>query len=314
MAEEDFTRTGTGASGRGAGHRATTTPARHRSRASFAAHPALRWWLAPVRQRRWAVAGLAALASLTALIAYVGSGPEPESGPHGGVPAGVGRPTGFPAVEANGSDTGPASPGLRPRQRPPSVAPTPSVTTPTPAPALLTVRQGDIPAEVDLTAAGPRDWVHWGLRGGDSTVRKRNGSGEIADEGGRGARGGWDGNQEVFSWRDGAAVRAASGTPNGVYTCGAGNGFALAVAGSGELRTVRLYVGLWMARGRLEARLSTGGPTTTLRMEDPHTSRSAEFTLRFRAPRGARLLINWSTEKVFTGDCGNVGVQAVALR
>ncbi|WBB70690.1 hypothetical protein [Micromonospora sp. WMMD812] len=319
MAEDDFSRAGTGRSGGGAGHRAATTPPRHRSTVPLPARAraALRRWPAPLGQRRLAAAGLALLASLTALLAYVGTRPESDPALPGGLPAGAGRSTGFPAIEANRSDTGPATPGLQPRQRQPTLAPSPSATPPTPnapAPPLLTVTQGDIPAEVDLTAAGPRDWVHWGLRGGESIVRKRDGSGEIVDEGGSGARGGWDGNQEIFSWRDGTRERTVDGTPNGVYTCGTGSGFALAVAASGELRTVRLYAGLWMARARLEARLSVGGPTTTVRMEDPHTSRSAEFTLRFRAPEGARLLITWTTEAVFSRDCGNVGLQAVALR
>ncbi|MEV1330858.1 hypothetical protein AB0J20_14920 [Micromonospora costi] len=314
MAEDDSTRTGTGESGRGAAHRAST-PARHRSVAGSAAGTLVRRWLVPLRRHRWAAAaGLVALVCLSAAAAYVGTRPEGASESATGVPADARRPTGFPPIEAHRTDTGPASPGLRPRQRPPSVSPTPSPTGTTHAPPLLTVTQGEIPAHVDLTGAGPRDWVHWGLRGADSTVRKRDGSGEIVDEGGRGARGGWDGNQELFGWRDGAAVRTVDGTSTGVYTCGAGNGFALAVAGDGELRTVRLYAGLWMARGRLDARLSVGGPTTTLRMEDPHTSRSAEFTLRFRVPKGARLLVTWTAEAVFSRDCGNVGLQAVALR
>ncbi|MGK5738616.1 hypothetical protein [Micromonospora sp. URMC 103] len=314
MADEDLTRTATDASGREAAHRAVTTVARHRSAAGSAAGILLRRGLGPLRRHRWLAAGLAVAACLAAALGYVGTRPQPEAAPQGGVPAGVGRPTGFPPIEAKRADAEPASPGLRPRRRPPSASPSPSASESTPSSPLLTVTQAEIPAEVDLTAVGPRDWVHWGLRGGGSTVRKRDGSGEIVDQGGRGARGGWDGNQELFGWRDGATVRTVDDTPAGVYTCGAGNGFALAVAGSGELRTVRLYAGLWMARGRLEARLSVGGPTTTLRMEDPHTSRSAEFTLRFRAPKGARLLITWTVEAAFSRDCGNVGLQAVALR
>ncbi|GAB3954800.1 hypothetical protein GCM10027614_62540 [Micromonospora vulcania] len=186
--------------------------------------------------------------------------------------------------------------------------PPPASTAPT-----LSLSRGEVPAEVDLTAAGTRDWMHWGLHG-TSTVRKRSGSGEIVDGGGSGARVGWDGNQEVFSWRDGTSERSVRGTSTGVYTCGARNGFTLEVAGSGELRTVQLYVGTWMARGRLDARLSTGGSTSTLRLEDPYTSQSAQVTVRFLVPKGARLLLSWTVEKAFTRHCGNVGLQAVAVR
>lgn len=171
-----------------------------------------------------------------------------------------------------------------------------------------------MPAAVDLTAVGTRDWVHWGEHGGRSTNRKRSGSGEIIDGGGAGSRVGWDGNQEYVRWSDGAPERSTNGSSNGVYTCGAGNGFRIAIAGSGEPRTVQLYGGIWMARGRLEARLSTGGPASTARLEDPYNSQSAQFTIRFTVPKGARLLLNWTVEKVFTPHCGNVGLQAVTVR
>ncbi|PZF92596.1 hypothetical protein C1I99_21545, partial [Micromonospora deserti] len=194
-----------------------------------------------------------------------------------------------------------------------SPTPSPSPTPAAPVRPVLTLAQAEVPATVDLSAVGTRDWVHWGLRGGGSTVRKRNGSGEIRDEGGSGTRGGWDGNQETFSWRDGAPVESVHDTATGVYTCGTGSGFALAVAGDGKLRTVRLYAGIWMARGRLEARLSVGGPSRTLRLEDPHTSRSAEFTVRFQSPKGSRLVLTWTVEEVLTGHCGSVGLQALAV-
>ncbi|PWR07549.1 hypothetical protein DKT68_18730 [Micromonospora acroterricola] len=267
--------------------------------------------------------GVAVLTCLVALVTYLVTRSGPDAGDATGrgdnVPAGAARPTGFPGAGGRTDDAGPATPGLRPRQRPPSPEPTPSTSPPARPPAspgepVLSVSRAEVPAEVDLTAVGTRDWMHWGLNGGTSTVRKRSGSGEIVDGGGAGRRVGWDGNQEVVSWRDGTSQRSASGSPNGVYTCGAGNGFHLAVAGSGELRTVQIYAGTWMARGRLDARLSTGGPARTVRLEDPYTSQSAQFTVRFRLPKGARLVLTWTVEKVFTEHCGNVGLQAVALR
>ncbi|MGS2616484.1 hypothetical protein ACVCAH_18445 [Micromonospora sp. LZ34] len=320
MAEEDLTRAGAGKTGRATGHRAAGTPARHRSTMPLPARAgeALRW-LARFRQRRrWVLEGFTVLACLVALVSYLAAEPGPEQGGEtarpDGVPAGVGGPSAFPGAEVRYPATGPASPGLQPRQRPPSPTPSAAATPGPPVRPTLSVEQRDVPARVDLTAAGARDWIHWGLRGGDSTVRKRDGSGELVDAGGRGVRGGWDANQETVSWRDGAPVRSADGTPTGVYTCGAGSGFALAVAASGEARTVRLYAGVWMARGRLEVRLSTGELSRTLRVEDPHTLRSAEFTIRFQAPKGARLVLNWVAEEVFTGECGSVSLQAFALR
>ncbi|WP_309227201.1 hypothetical protein [Micromonospora thermarum] len=315
MPEEDLTPPGTRGPRHGR-HPGDRPRARHRSStAAERARSALRR-LARARarqRRRWAVAVVTAPACLAALLAYVnwGSTPAPEEPPvAGSVPAGVGRPSAPPGAQPS---AGPASPGLRPRQRPPSPSPTPTTSPPAPPP-VLTLTRNDVPAEVDLTAVGTRDWVHWGLLGDGSTVRKRDGSGEIRDDGGSGRRGSWDGNQETFRWRDGAPVESTDGTPHGVFTCGAGRGFALAAAGSGQPRTLHVYAGTWMARGRLDARLSSGGPTRTLRMEDPHTSRSAEFVVRFQAPEGARLVVTWTAEHAFTDDCAGVSLQAAALR
>lgn len=49
-------------------------------------------------------------------------------------------------------------------------------------------------------------------------------------------------------------------------------------------------------------------------LEDPYTGKSAQFTVRFTVPKDAKLLLTWTVEKVFTSHCGNVGLQAVAVR
>ncbi|KXK62780.1 hypothetical protein AWW66_06905 [Micromonospora rosaria] len=284
--------------------------------------------MARTRQRRlWAVEGLTVFVCLVGLVAYLGResapGPETDHAVMPGGQAGVERPSvgrtasALPAV---------VSPGLNPRARPAPTptatpgagsaapAPAPDGTLPAPARPVLDITRVEVPATVDLTQVGTRDWLHWGLRGADSTVRKRDGSGAIVDAGGPGVRAGHDTNPEVFAWRDGAEAHQETGTPTGVHTCGTDSGFALAVAGDGEVRTARLYVGVWMARGRLEARLPDGGPAVTVRLEDPHTEHTAGFDVRFQAPRGTRLSLSWITEHAFNPDCGSVSLQAVALR
>ncbi|GGL89349.1 hypothetical protein ACN28G_02640 [Micromonospora sp. WMMA1923] len=259
---------------------------------------------------------------LVGLVAYLGreAGPEPETRPAGpedalGVerPASAGRPAAVePAV---------VSPGLNPRARP-APDPTPSATPSAPASAavapaaqkpVLAISRVEVPAIVDLTDAGARDWIHWGARGAESTVRKRAVPPSLVDAGGRGDRAGHDTNPERFVWRDGAEMADQSGTSNGVHTCGAGNGFTLAVAGDGEVRTVRLFVGVWMARGQLAARLADG-TTATVAFEDPHTEHTAAFDVRFRAPAGQRLTLSWVAERAFNPECGSVSLQAAALR
>jgi len=267
------------------------------------------------QRRRWLLEALVPVACLAAVVGFLGTERHgtPREEERAVLPAPpIGRPA---APSPSGPDAGGGivSPGLRPRQHSPTPSPSPSLSPSTPAEPTLTVGQADVPAQVDLSAVGRVDWTHWGLSDAGTPVRKRGGSGEIRDEGGRGERVSYSNNPEAYSWHDGAPVRSAGGTLSGVYTCGEGTGFNLAVAADGQPRTVHLYAGLWMARGRLDLRLSSGGPTSTVRLEDPHTMRTADLAVRFRAPRGAKLLVSWTVEESF-GDCGNVSLQAVALR
>ncbi|MFI9639380.1 hypothetical protein ACIG87_04815 [Micromonospora sp. NPDC051925] len=273
------------------------------------------------QRRRWAIEAVAALACLAALVTYLGPDADPPPESDAVLPAGAPTPAGYPTgVVGSGepAETGIVTPGLQPRERTPS--PTPGVpstpaTSPaaSPAASTLSVSRAEVPAEVDLTGLGTRDWVHWGLNRPETLVRKDGGTGEIRDEGGRGARDRYDTNPELFAWRNGVPAPAVDATGTGVFVCGVGNGFALAVAGSGELRTVHLFAGLWMAQGRLDVRLSTGGPTRTMRLEDPHTTHTTQFVIRFRVPRGEKVLINWTVEGTFNNSCGNVNLQAAAV-
>ncbi|MEV4770159.1 hypothetical protein [Micromonospora humida] len=274
------------------------------------------------QRRRWAIGSVAGLACLAVLVTYLGPDPDPSE-PDLVLPAGAPTPAGYPTGAAGvgvSAEAGVVAPGLQPRERtppPPSVPPTPPATpvaSSSPAAPTLSVSRADVPAEVDLTALGTRDWVHWGLNRPETVIRKGGGTGEIRDEGGRGARDRYDTNPELFGWRDGAPVPAVPATATGVFVCGAGNGFALSVAGDGEPRTVHLFAGIWMAQGRLDVRLSTGGSPRTLRLEDPHTTHTAQFVIKFRVPRGEKLLIRWTVEGTFRNSCGNVNLQAAAVR
>jgi hypothetical protein len=218
----------------------------------------------------------------------------------------------WPAPSGPAGATGePTDEPARPRLLPPRPLPAPTVSAPVrPAIALA---QTAVPQLVDLTSVGPVDWVHWGFGDSRSVNRKAGGSGAIVDQGGPGGRGRYDNNPQRFGWRDGAPQRSVAASPTGVYNCGEGNGFAIAVAAGPATRTLRFYAGVWRAQGRLELSLSSGGPTASTTLTDQQTNGNAVFTVRFQAPAGSRLLVSWTTERSFDRQCGNVNMQAAAL-
>jgi hypothetical protein len=179
---------------------------------------------------------------------------------------------------------------------------------------VLTVTPAGVPNVVDLSTEGTVDWIHWGLRDSRSVDRKRGGSGGIVEPDGQSPRGAYANNPQTFTWRDGDPTRTSSRTPTGVYACGTGNGFTLAVPAGAQARTLRLYAGVWRARGKLVLSLPAEGVTATASVENGGAIQTAQFTITFRAPKGGSLQVRWATEQTFDRSCGNVNMQAVTLQ
>lgn len=243
------------------------------------------------RRRRVVLAGAATASALmlALALAYAGQGPRP-----GGAAAAL--PT--PAASA------------------PATAPPPTVVPVTGNPAfpggpLLSVDQQPVPALVDLTVLGTRDWIHWGGLGGGSVQRKQTGTGEITDPGG--ARLEHAASVSAFAWTDGTPVARQEGTRYGVFQRGAGRSFALSVAGSDDLRTVRLFVGAFSAGARLDVRLSGGGDPAVREVALAAGDRFYEYVIHFRAARGTRLLITWRALTVVGGENDGVTMEAVTV-
>jgi hypothetical protein len=214
------------------------------------------------------------------------------------------------------SPTGPAEPA--------TTTPTPSSTSRPPArkTAPPPVDNGSIrivraaaPSLVDLSAEGSRDWVHWGEQSTFSLERDKDGNFAILEGSPIAPRFRHALSPQRFSWQDGDPVDHSDGTPTGIRTCGKGNGFTLSTPATGSARTLRLYIGVLAARGRLEARLSTGGGTTLATVEQKGNSLStAVFVVTYRAPKDGKLNLNWTTEAAFDSDCGGVALEAATLR
>jgi hypothetical protein len=179
---------------------------------------------------------------------------------------------------------------------------------------ILTVTPASVPEVVDLSTEGTLDWIHWGLRDSRSVDRKRGGSGAIVEPDGQLPRGRYANNPQGFSWRDGNPTRTATRTPTGVYACGVGNGFTLTVPAGAQARTLRLYAGVWRARGKLEVSLPADGVTATASLENGGAIQNTQFTITFRASKGGSLQVHWATELSFDWSCGNVNMQAATLR
>lgn len=174
----------------------------------------------------------------------------------------------------------------------------------------LTVTAGPVPALVDLSAEGTRDWVHFGLTEPGS-INRRDGGDTIEDLGTTGNRGRYDNNPQLFSWTGGRPAGTAFRTPTGVYACGEGSGFTLRVPAGPATRTLRLYAGVWMAGGRLTTTLN--GLTRTSTLENRDAISTNRFVIRFRAPAGSKLTVTWKTTDSYHPTCGNVDMQAATL-
>lgn len=192
--------------------------------------------------------------------------------------------------------------------------PSRSTTRPVPPPRSdLTVSRSTVPERVDLAAEGSDDWVHWGQESNFSLERREDGGFSILEGTPTAPRVRHALSPQRFSWQGGSPVDRSSGTPTGIHTCGDKNGFTITAPAGRSRRTLRLYVGVLQARGRLDARLSTGGDTVSAKLESQSAElRTAVFTISYRAGSGSVKLI-WVTEKSHDSQCGGVALQAATL-
>ena len=218
----------------------------------------------------------------------------------------------------------PSDQGVIPLPSPSSSSPSPSATRTTPPsrrtrpPAPdhhLDVDRAAVPSLVDLSGEGRLDWVHWGEQGTFSLERASGGDFKILEGAPTAPRQRHSFSPQRFRWSGGSPVASSDGTRVGIHTCGEDNGFDLTVPAGRSERTLRLYVGALASRGRLTARLSTGGESRsgTLEQRDDLLS-TAVFVVTYRAPRDGTLRLSWNTEESFSSDCGGVALQAATLR
>ncbi|RPJ49544.1 MAG: hypothetical protein EHM23_36585, partial [Acidobacteria bacterium] len=129
-----------------------------------------------------------------------------------------------------------------------------------PGNGLLTGSMAASPASVNLTSEGTMDWAHWGLAAATSFNHKAAVTSAISNytSVGSAVAQRLQKNSTTYSWTGGTPTVTATNTPNGVWVMGLGNGFQISAPADTTKRTLKLYLGVWAAQGKLEATLSDG--------------------------------------------------------
>jgi hypothetical protein len=170
----------------------------------------------------------------------------------------------------------------------------------------------------NLTAEGTVDWQHWGFNSPAAVNRLRNGPGHISMTLTQSATVGRYNDRPVrFSWTNGAPNFTVPDTPDGIVVGDVvGRGYEIRVTGDPtRARTVRVYVGVWGARARMNISLSGGTGTlytdSSLTAQDPGADRA--YTVVFQpAVQSQVLILRWTVD-VVNRQYGNVTLQAVTL-
>src|SRR5947208_2374787 len=120
---------------------------------------------------------------------------------------------------------------------------------------------------VNLSSTGENDWVHWGLYTETSLDRKAGVVEQISDftvldsPSGSASVYQFADNANGYSWSDGTPTAVVTNTTTGVWAYGTpliGSGFQITAAADTSVRTLKVYVGAFGARGKFEAFLSDG--------------------------------------------------------
>lgn len=178
----------------------------------------------------------------------------------------------------------------------------------------VAIERSTVPENVNLSAEGTIDWVHWGEQGTYTLERNANGGFAILEDTPGPSRRRHTLSTETFRWSGGRPLASAKGVTSGVRACDAGSGFTLSAPAGTRTSTLNLYVGMMAGRGSLEIRLSTGGKVVTDSWEQTGDSMATAFyTVSYTASGTGKISLKWITDESFDEDCGGVALQAATL-
>ncbi len=191
-------------------------------------------------------------------------------------------------------------------------------------------------SNVNLTAIGTLDWVHWGLQAdnGSSLDRKAGVAPQISDftlvydpRTSYGAAWQYGDNWNGYGWSDGFQTPGATNTTTGVYVIASAKlreaqGFQFTVPAGTEEKILHVFVGAFATAGQFQASLSDNSrpaySDTTLDNSSGNGP-SGIYTIQFAAGSASQTLnIKWTTftPLVVTNSLDpsrNVTLQAAAL-
>jgi alpha-tubulin suppressor-like RCC1 family protein len=184
----------------------------------------------------------------------------------------------------------------------------------------LTVSNASAPGTVNVTGEGKLDWAIWGAAATTTATQKKimNSIASVTQIGG-GAISTFSQTSPSFAWTlDGPTASHTGTQAKGIQVSTTNGGFAINVNATTSARTLKLYVGLNNADGKLDATMSDGtSPTQTVTVSSSAGTTNRVFTITFAgtAPTPATspsptLSLSWTK----TGGSGNIRLLGATLQ
>jgi len=173
---------------------------------------------------------------------------------------------------------------------------------------------------VNLTTGGVVDWAHWGLNGPTSFDHKGGVTQSISNftKIGTGGLSWFTDCPTSFSWTDGTPTLSVSSTATGDNTNGSvGNGFEFTVPADTNVRTLKLYVGVWYTQGKLEASMidGTAATFTDTALNNNGGASFGLYTINFKAgSTGQTMKIRFTILNQYFSSNGNVALEGATLQ
>lgn len=174
------------------------------------------------------------------------------------------------------------------------------------------------PSTANLSSEGTIDWAHWGINGSSSFDHKSGITQQISNftEIGTTAINTYGNNPTGFTWTGGTPTATATATTTGIYLNGVGNGFQITIPADTTSKTLKLYVGVWSAQGKIQATLSDASASDFIDTSLSNTSATTGgmFVISFRAASaGQTLTVKYTLLTAFNPSYGNISFQAASL-